>query len=155
MRLFELFEAKTDKKKVPATTPRNFVAKNAKTSGAGHHRDKKRDANLGKTKHKNKSNDLSEAATPGYIRYEQMKDKISGVLIKLHNQGKDEETIKQMGARIATHLGYSPDDEMFNDAFLSLFVDADLNGDFDKEDEDDYTDYSMRQGELGNPDRMR
>jgi hypothetical protein len=50
MRLFELFEAKTDKKKVPATTPRNFVAKNAKTSGAGSHTDKKYNR---KEKHKN------------------------------------------------------------------------------------------------------
>jgi hypothetical protein len=41
MRLFELFEAKTDKKKVPATIPRNFVAKNAPTSGAGSHTEKK------------------------------------------------------------------------------------------------------------------
>lgn len=40
MRLFELFEAKT-KKKVPATTPRNFVAKNAPKTGAGSHTDKK------------------------------------------------------------------------------------------------------------------
>jgi hypothetical protein len=54
MRLFELFEAKTDKKKVPATTPRNFVAKNAKTSGAGSHSDKKFNR---KEKHKNTNSD--------------------------------------------------------------------------------------------------
>ena len=43
MRLFELFEAKPAPKKVPATTPRNFVAKNAQTSGAGRHgKDKKK-----------------------------------------------------------------------------------------------------------------
>jgi len=42
MRLFELFEAKTAKKVVvKSATPRNFVAKNAKTSGAGSHTDKK------------------------------------------------------------------------------------------------------------------
>lgn len=52
MRLFELFESKT-KPKVPSTTPRNFVAKNAKSSGSGQHKDKKREAKLGKTKHKN------------------------------------------------------------------------------------------------------
>lgn len=50
MRLFELFEAKTDKKKtVPAATPRNFVAKYAKTSGAGAHQPKKHNR---KEKHK-------------------------------------------------------------------------------------------------------
>lgn len=52
MRLFELFEAKTDKKIGPST-PRNFVAKNAKRAGAGQHKNKKRDAELGKLKHKN------------------------------------------------------------------------------------------------------
>lgn len=95
----------------------------------------------------------NDSYTPGYIKYEQMKDKISGVLIKLYDQGKDEETIKQMGDRIAIHLGYNPEDSMFKDAFMSLFADAHLNGDFEKDD-DDYTDYSMRQGEMGNPDRM-
>lgn len=54
MRLFELFEAKTDKKKVPATTPRNFVAKNAKTSGAGSHTTKKFNR---KEKYKNAESD--------------------------------------------------------------------------------------------------
>lgn len=38
MRLFELFEGKTVKKMtVKSPPPRNFVAKNAKTSGAGAH----------------------------------------------------------------------------------------------------------------------
>ena len=50
MRLSELFEAKLKPKSVPASTPRNFVAKNAKTSGAGAHTDKKYTR---KDKHKN------------------------------------------------------------------------------------------------------
>ena len=38
MKICELFEAKkADKIKVSAPKPRNFVAKNAKTSGAGSH----------------------------------------------------------------------------------------------------------------------
>jgi chorismate mutase len=40
------------KDKVPATTPRNFVAKNAKTSGAGAHKDKKKEQKQGAEKHK-------------------------------------------------------------------------------------------------------
>ena len=40
MRLFELFEAKPAKKTVKAPPPRNFVAKNAQTSGAGAHEKK-------------------------------------------------------------------------------------------------------------------
>ena len=52
--LFELFEAKTDKKKVPATTPRNFVAKNAPTTGAGAHKNKKKQMFTRKEKHPKK-----------------------------------------------------------------------------------------------------
>lgn len=41
MTLFELFEGKTAKKiAVKSPPPRNFVAKNAKTSGAGVHKTK-------------------------------------------------------------------------------------------------------------------
>ena len=50
MRLYELFETKAEKKKVDLP-PRNFVAKNAKTSGAGSHTSNKFDR---KEKHKNK-----------------------------------------------------------------------------------------------------
>lgn len=98
---------------------------------------------------------MVQESTPGYIKYEQMKDKIASVLIKLYDQGKDLETIKQMGARIATYLGYDPADRIFQDAFLSSFTDASLDGAFDNPDEDDQTDYSMRQGEMGNPDRRQ
>ena len=42
MRLLELFEAKkAAKKTVKAPPPRNFVAKNAQTTGAGAHEPKK------------------------------------------------------------------------------------------------------------------
>ena len=50
MRLFELFEGKS-KKKPDAPKQRNFVAKNAKTSGAGAHEPKKFSR---KEKHKGK-----------------------------------------------------------------------------------------------------
>ncbi len=39
---------------VPASKPRNFVAKNQKTAGAGAHRDKKKEQKLGYEKHKGK-----------------------------------------------------------------------------------------------------
>jgi hypothetical protein len=55
MRLFELFEAKPAKKLVVKAPPvRNFVAKNAKTSGAGAHTSKKYSR---KEKHKNDASD--------------------------------------------------------------------------------------------------
>jgi hypothetical protein len=56
MRLFELFEARP-KKKVQIPAPRNFVAKHAKTSGAGSHSDTKYSR---KEKHKSTSKDSDE-----------------------------------------------------------------------------------------------
>ena len=41
-----------DKKTVPVSTPRNFVAKNAKTGGAGQHKDKKKAEKQGDVKHR-------------------------------------------------------------------------------------------------------
>jgi len=98
---------------------------------------------------------MSEGSEPGYVKYEQMKDKISGVLIKLYKQGKDAETIKQMGSRVAKHLGYDPTDSIYQDAWLTSFNDASLDGSLDQDSDDDYTDYSMRQGERGNPGKFR
>ena len=45
---------------IPASKPRNFVAKNSKTAGAGAHKDKKKAAKQGNVKHKGR--DVSEAA---------------------------------------------------------------------------------------------
>ena len=47
-----LIAQEDNKDKVPTTTPRNFVAKNAKTSGAGAHKDKKKAEKQGDFKHK-------------------------------------------------------------------------------------------------------
>ena len=40
---------------IPSTKPRNFVAKNSKTAGAGAHKDKKRAEKQGDVKHKKDS----------------------------------------------------------------------------------------------------
>lgn len=53
-----LSEGKTQKQEAPK--PRNFVAKNATTSGAGAHKDKKKAEKQGDTKHKGKMMDLAE-----------------------------------------------------------------------------------------------
>jgi hypothetical protein len=45
---------------IPASKPRNFVAKNQKTAGAGAHKDKKRAEKQGDVKHKNKQVDMAE-----------------------------------------------------------------------------------------------
>lgn len=61
MRLFELFEKKSENKKVPPIQQRNFVAKYAKTSGSGVHSssdaEKVKRGNFRKLKHKNKEID--------------------------------------------------------------------------------------------------
>jgi hypothetical protein len=55
MRLFELFEAgKSEKTNIKSPPPRNWVAKNAKTTGAGSHTPPK---HTRKEKHKNKQKD--------------------------------------------------------------------------------------------------
>lgn len=63
MRLFELFETKPAKKiEIKSSIPRNFVAKNAQTTGAGRHKEDPKMAKKGKIqvrghKHKNKETD--------------------------------------------------------------------------------------------------
>lgn len=62
--------------------------------------------------------------------------------------------------RVAQETGYSkhPEyDSLFKQAYDSFYgLDMGFNdSDSDGNDDSDYTDYSMRQGELGNPDRMR
>ncbi len=63
---YELDEHKWKRESVDpkqALKPRNFVAKNAKTGGAGAHRDKKKEQKQGYEKHKNKE------VAEGYGRY--------------------------------------------------------------------------------------
>ena len=57
-----LSESKTQKQEAPK--PRNFVAKNATTSGAGAHKDKKKAEKQGDVKHKGKMLDMAEDAEP-------------------------------------------------------------------------------------------
>jgi len=49
------------KQEIPASKPRNFVAKNATTSGAGAHKDKKKAEKQGDTKHKAKAIPMDES----------------------------------------------------------------------------------------------
>ena len=59
--LTRMDEGKTDKATAPK--PRNFVAKNATTSGAGAHKDKKKADKQGDVKHKSKALELAELRT--------------------------------------------------------------------------------------------
>jgi hypothetical protein len=58
---------------IPASKPRNFVAKNQKTAGAGAHRDKKKEQKQGYEKHKSKDVD------------EGLKSKIAGAALAAAN----------------------------------------------------------------------
>ena len=49
---------------IPASKPRNFVAKNQKTAGAGAHKDKKKAEKQGDVKHKGKA--MAEAGSPAH-----------------------------------------------------------------------------------------
>ncbi len=49
---------------IPQSKPRNFVAKNQKTSGAGAHKDKKKAQKQGDVKHKGKVDEMDKSQTP-------------------------------------------------------------------------------------------
>lgn len=88
MKITQILESKTISK-VPATTPRNFVAKNAKTGGAGAHKDKKKAAKQGDVKHKSKA--LAEGAEFGAYSYEQIAQKVFDENPNLPTSGKGDE----------------------------------------------------------------
>ena len=50
----KIFDIINEGKKIEASKPRNFVAKNQKTGGAGAHKDKKKAEKQGYEKHKKK-----------------------------------------------------------------------------------------------------
>jgi hypothetical protein len=105
--------------------------------------------NIIKSRYKNRGRS-STTESSGRERYEEMKDRIASVLIKLYHQGEDSESMQGFKDRVAKHLGYDPEDSIYNDAWFTSLTDASVNGDFDDdEDNFDYTDYSMRKGEMG------
>lgn len=59
MKIKDILENK-NKQELPQSKPRNFVAKNMTTGGAGAHRDKKKEQKQGNEKHKNRQYDMSE-----------------------------------------------------------------------------------------------
>lgn len=92
---------------IPASKPRNFVAKNQKTAGAGAHKDKKKAEKQGDVKHKAKQYEesVAEVAPPtakgermvkhikkGYAKDGKLTDKERGIAYatawKAHNKNE-------------------------------------------------------------------
>jgi hypothetical protein len=61
-----------ESKQKEAPKPRNFVAKNAKTAGAGAHKDKKKAEKQGDVKHKGKALDIAEVSLGDYRKKAKM-----------------------------------------------------------------------------------
>lgn len=72
---------------IPASKPRNFVAKNQKTAGAGQHKDKKRAEKKGDVKHKNKQYD--EGVVEGSVQEYGDTAKGQKMLTKVHKRAVD------------------------------------------------------------------
>jgi hypothetical protein len=84
-----------------------------------------------------------ESSMPDYLY---LAVKIGDLFIKLHDQGKifSHEDFEKIKDRVANHLGYNLGDRIFEKAWLEANSETNLDND-----DSDYTDYSMRQGEMG------
>ena len=84
-----------------------------------------------------------ESSMPDYLY---LAVKIGDLFIKLHDQGKifSHEDFEKIKDRVANHLGYSLGDRIFEKAWLEANSEPNLDND-----DSDYTDYSMGQGEMG------
>ena len=84
-----------------------------------------------------------ESSMPDYLY---LAVKIGDLFIKLYDQGKifSHEDFEKIKDRVANHLGYNLGDRIFEKAWLEANSEPNLDND-----DSDYTDYSMRQGEMG------
>lgn len=90
MKIKSLIEGKTTNT-VPATKPRNFVAKNAIQTGAGAHKDKKKAVKQGDVKHKKKA--IAEGAEFGSYYNEQLAQKVFDQNPNLSTSGRADELL--------------------------------------------------------------
>jgi len=84
-----------------------------------------------------------ESSMPDYLY---LSGKIGDLFIKLYDQGKifSHEDFEKIKDRVAKYLGYSLGDRIFEKAWLEATSEPNLDND-----DSDYTDYSMQQGEMG------
>ena len=136
-------------KKIEPSKPRNFVAKNMTTSGAGAHKDKKKAEKQGDVKHKGKQYELSE--NENFNEYQQMIRKIENAMWQLHQHGRSADEIAELDHKIADHLRI---DLQTNDMFAHAFHKAYNN--FIEEIESEYGEYpSGELGEDGEPMKIK
>ena len=100
----------SDKIQVPTNKPRNFVAKNAKTGGAGAHKDKKKAAKQGDVKHKKPyMEDLKGRLSELKAKLAEMQgmdnDLRSAVLVVLHDIYNGAQAGEEMIDTVADELG--------------------------------------------------
>ena len=81
----------SESKKVAASKPRNFVAKNSKMGmgGAGAHKDKKKAAKQGDVKHKKKDVEISEASNDEIKRLEGVLNSLEQLMPSVAKVSKD------------------------------------------------------------------
>ena len=111
---------------IPASKPRNFVAKNQKTAGAGAHRDMKRAEKQGDVKHKK---DLVPMEGSGGYYYEQLAQEVFDMNPNLDASGRAEEVldaayplmVRDLGKKAA--FGKLNYDEDFPSDFVSAYAD--------------------------------
>ena len=111
---------------IPASKPRNFVAKNQKTAGAGAHKDMKRAEKQGDVKHKK---DLVPMEGSGGYYHEQLAQEVFDMNPDLNASGRAEEVldaawplmVRDLGKKAAYgKLNY---DEDFPSDFVSAYAD--------------------------------
>ena len=87
---------------IPASKPRNFVAKNQKTAGAGAHKDMKRAEKQGDVKHKK---DLVPMEGSGGYYYEQLAQEVFDMNPNLDASGRAEEVLDAAYPLMVRDLG--------------------------------------------------
>lgn len=134
---------------IPPSKPRNPVVRQQQTSGAGVHKDKKKAQKQGDTKHKKKMFDEEQGTAEDYNPVSWLRD----IIADLHGRASAHPEKFKQAVRAEVAPWANDDPEGFEKAYKAAY-DSFYHVQSDQED-DDYTDYTMRQGERGSPDRFR
>ena len=112
---------------IPAIKPRNFVAKNQQTAGAGAHRDKKKEQKQGYEKHKGKSvaeGYTTEKQIMTRIRQIMHDRKISGTESNAGELHRLKRQLKDLRSQQSVAEGDEPDEQYLDKVISDLHKDA-------------------------------